>query len=108
MPQTRDYLFGNSMASSKDYLDFVLDLLRKLDNITYKKMMGEYLLYKDNILFGGIYDDRFLIKITDSNKDFELGMEIPYENAKMMYLVDSEDSNKVEEIVLNCVRDLSK
>ena len=45
------------MASSKEYLEFVLELLRNMNNITYKKMMGEYVLYKDNIVFGGVYDD---------------------------------------------------
>ena len=53
------------MASSKDYLEYVLELLRNLDSITYKKMMGEYLLYQDGVLFGGIYDERFLIKVSE-------------------------------------------
>lgn len=50
------------MASDKEYLFYVMDLLRDVDNVSYKKMMGEYILYKDNIIFGGIYDNRFLIK----------------------------------------------
>ena len=54
------------MASSIDYLEYVLDLCRDTKVISYKKMMGEFLLYKNNILFGGIYDDRFLIKKTKS------------------------------------------
>lgn len=92
------------MASSKDYLEYVLELLRNLDSITYKKMMGEYLLYKDGILFGGIYDDRFLIKITKSNNN--LPLEIPYENAKKMYLVDTENPSEIEVLVNNVVNDL--
>ncbi len=48
------------MPSSKEYLLYILDLLREVNGITYKKMMGEYILYKDSIIFGGIYDDRFL------------------------------------------------
>ena len=50
------------MASSKDYLEYVLELLREVESVTYKKMMGEYMLYKEDILFGGVYDNRFLIK----------------------------------------------
>ena len=46
------------MASSKDYLEYVLELLREVESVTYKKMMGEYMLYKDDILFGGVYDQR--------------------------------------------------
>ena len=52
------------MASSIDYLEYVLDLLRDIRGITYKKMMGEYVLYKNGIVFGGIYDDRFLINFS--------------------------------------------
>ena len=51
------------MASSKDYLDYTLSLLEEVKGITYKKMMGEFMLYKDGVLFGGIYDDRFLIQV---------------------------------------------
>ena len=54
------------MASSKDYLLYVLELLREVNDITYKKMMGEYTLYKNGILFGGVYDNRFLVKKTKS------------------------------------------
>ena len=53
------------MASNQDYLVFVLELLRELNGITYKKMMGEYILYKDGIIFGGIYDNLFLVKKTE-------------------------------------------
>ena len=49
------------MPSSKDYLEYILDLLNEVEDISYKKMMGEYILYKDGIIFGGIYDNRFLI-----------------------------------------------
>ena len=55
------------MATTKDYRDFILEQLNLLDNITCKSMMGEYLLYYNGLLFGGIYDDRLLIKIVDSN-----------------------------------------
>lgn len=58
------------MASTKEYKDYVIEELHLLDNITCKPMMGEYLLYYDNLLFGGIYDDRLLVKETDSNKKY--------------------------------------
>ena len=94
------------MASSKDYLDFVLELLRNMRGITYKKMMGEYVLYKDGIVFGGVYDDRFLIKKTKSS--FELGLKeiIPYPGSKGLLLLDSEDPDEIEEIVNNIIKDL--
>ena len=94
------------MASSKDYLTFILDLLREVNGITYKYMMSEYILYKDGIIFGGIYDDRFLIKNTKSVKDLGLKEQIPYPSAKPMLLVDSEDSDYIKELVLKVVNDL--
>jgi TfoX/Sxy family transcriptional regulator of competence genes len=92
------------MATSKEYKDFILEQLNLLDNITCKSMMGEYLLYYNDLLFGGIYDDRFLIKITKSNNN--LPLEIPYENAKKMYLVDTENPSEIEVLVNNVVNDL--
>ena len=94
------------MASSNDYLEFVLELLRQVQGITYKKMMGEFLLYKDSVLFGGVYDDRFLVKNTKSLKEYELREVIPYPSAKPMLLIDSEDSDVIEEIVKKVVNDL--
>lgn len=91
------------MASSKEYLEYVLELLRNVNNISYKKMMGEYLLYCDNKLFGGIYDDRFLVKKNDVLVKYNLSEEIPYDNAKSMYLIDIEDSNKIRDIILELV-----
>lgn len=87
------------MASSKDYLIFVLDLLRNLSNITYKKMMGEYILYKDNKIFGGIYDNRFLLKNVKALEEYHLKEVVPYPNAKPFLLVDSEDPDEVEILV---------
>jgi TfoX/Sxy family transcriptional regulator of competence genes len=92
------------MATSKDFKDFILEQLTLLDGITCKPMMGEYLLYYNDLLFGGIYDDRFLIKITKSNNN--LPLEIPYENAKKMYLVDTENPSEIEVLVNNVVNDL--
>ena len=89
------------MATSKDYLLYVLDLLRDIPGITYKKMMGEYLLYRNGTLFGGVYDDRFLVKKTKSleNKDFK--EVIPYPNAKPMLLVDIEDAEEIEILLIS-------
>ena len=94
------------MASSLDYLNYVLDLLREVSNITYKKMMGEYMLYKDGVLFGGVYDDRFLVKKTKSLIDSELKEEIPYPGAKPMLLVDSENPEEIKELVISIYKDL--
>ncbi len=98
------------MATTKDYRDFILEQLDILSNITCKPMMGEYLLYYTNVLFGGIYDDRFLVKIVDSNKIYNMEEAIPYQNAKPMYLVsDVENKELVKEIIINtCEGLLSK
>ena len=96
------------MASSKDYLVYILELLRGIDDISYKKMMGEYILYKDNIIFGGIYDNRFLIKKTKSVENLGLKEQIPYPSAKPMLLVDSEDSEEIEQLILKVYQDLKK
>ena len=96
------------MASHKEYLDFVLELLRELNGITFKKMMGEFILYKDGIIFGGIYDDRFLVKKTISMSESGLKEQIPYPSAKSMLLIDTEDPDEIKEIVLNIVNDLKK
>ena len=96
------------MATSKDYKDFILEQLDLLDNINCRAMMGEYLLYYNNILFGGIYDNRLLIKIVDSNKKYNMKEQIPYESAKTMYLVDDIDNKeKLKEIIIETCRDLS-
>ncbi len=96
------------MASSNDYLQFILELLRETRGITYKKMMGEFMLYKDAILFGGIYDNRFLIKKTKSVENLGLKDQIPYPNAKAMLLVDSEDPDEIKELVDLVVKGLKK
>ena len=96
------------MATTKDYRDFVLEQLNLLDNITCKSMMGEYLLYYNGTLFGGIYDDRLLVKIVDSNKKYNMRESIPYESAKPMYLVDDVDNKEtLKVIVLDTCKDLS-
>lgn len=95
------------MATTKNYRDFVLEQLSLLDNITCKSMMGEYLLYYNNILFGGIYDDRLLVKIVDNNKKYNMQESIPYDGAKPMYLVDDMDNQEyLKEIVIDTCKDL--
>ena len=90
------------MATSKEYKDFILEQLDLLNNITCKSMMGEYLLYYNGVLFGGIYDDRLLVKIVNGNKKYNMQESIPYEGAKPMYLVDDVDnSESLENIVLD-------
>lgn len=94
------------MASDKEYLVYTLELLREVKGVAYKKMMGEYILYKDDVIFGGIYDNRFLIKKTKSLAEKGLKEEIPYPGAKAMLLVDIEDSEEIKELVNLVYKDL--
>ena len=89
------------MASSKRYLEYVLELLSGLDDISYRAMMGEYVLYYRGRVFGGIYDDRFLIKPTESARRIlpDADVEIPYDGAKGMLLVESEDRELIGNMV---------
>ena len=78
------------MSSSKDYLEYILDQLSGLDDISYRAMMGEYIIYYRGKVVGGIYDDRFLVKQTKSAIALmpDAEKELPYEGAKEMLLVD--------------------
>ena len=80
------------MASSKDYLQFILEQLSDLEEITYRAMMGEYILYYRGKIVGGIYDDRLLVKPVKSAISYmpEAAYELPYEGAKEMLFVDNE------------------
>lgn len=82
------------MASSKDYLEYILDQLSGLDDISYRIMMGEYIIYYRGKVVGGIYDDRFLIKPAKSAMSMmpDAHLETPYEGAKEMLLVDDVDN----------------
>ena len=82
------------MASGKEYLDFILEQLSGLNGISFKQMMGEYILYMNGRIFGGIYDDRVLVKPTKSAIAMmpDAGRELPYEGAKEMLLVDNVDN----------------
>jgi len=82
------------MSSSKYYLDFIIDQLSGLDDVTYRAMMGEYIIYYRGKIVGGIYDDRFLVKQTKSALEMmpDALLELPYEGAKEMILVDEVDN----------------
>ena len=84
------------MASNKEYLDFILEQLSGLEGITFKQMMGEYILYLNGRIFGGIYDDRFLVRPTKSAAAMmpDADRELPYEGAKEMLLVDNVDNRE--------------
>ena len=97
------------MASKIEYLDFVLEQLDLLDNITYRQMMGEFLLYYHQVLIGGIYDDRLLVKIVKENKKYGMRETIPYQGAKPMYLVsDVDDKELLKDIILDTYKCLIK
>jgi TfoX/Sxy family transcriptional regulator of competence genes len=85
------------MASTKEYLDFILEQLSDLDEISFRAMMGEYIIYYRGKVVGGIYDDRFLVKPTKSAMEMmpNADMEQPYDGAKQMILVDDVDNRGV-------------
>ena len=84
------------MASSKEYLDFILEQLSELDNVSYRAMMGEYIIYYRGKVVGGIYDNRFLVKATESAAALmpDAPRELPYEGAKEMLLVEDVDDRE--------------
>lgn len=97
------------MATTKDYRDYILEQLNLLEGITCKPMMGEYLLYLNGTLFGGIYDNRLLVKKTETNKNYDMEEAIPYEGAKPMYLVADVDNLEIlKKIILNTCKGLKK
>jgi len=90
------------MASSKEYLEYVLEQLSYLEEITYRSMMGEYIIYYRGKIIGGIYDDRFLVKQVKSAMAMmgDANLELPYEGAKEMILVDElENKDFLKELV---------
>ena len=84
------------MASSKEYLDFILEQLSGSDEVSCRAMMGEYIIYYRGKVVGGIYDDRFLVKPTKSALAMmpNAEKELPYEGAKEMILVDDVDNKE--------------
>lgn len=96
------------MASSKEFLTFVLDQLSPLDGVSYRMMMGEYVLYYDGKVVGGIYDDRFLVKPTESAKKMlpDAPYELPYEGGKEMLSADIDDRDLVCALLPKIAADL--
>ena len=87
------------MSSSAEYLNYILDLLHGVPALTYRKMMGEYMLYSDGVLFGGVYDDRFLLKDVPAAREAFPTEQVPYDGAKPMLLVDSENPTLIAAVV---------
>ena len=95
------------MASSKEYLDFILEQLSELEEISYRAMMGEYIIYYRGKIMGGIYDDRFLVKPVKSAIEY-MGNAIyglPYDRAKEMLLVDDVDDKEFLTNLVNAMYD---
>ena len=95
------------MGSTKDYLEYILEQLSFSDEITYRSMMGEYIIYYRGKIIGGIYDDRFLVKPVKSAKEMmpNARMELPYEGAKEMLLVDDVENKKFPKELLEAMYD---
>ncbi len=97
------------MSTTKQYRDYIVEQLSELPVIVCRPMMGDYLLYSDGILFGGLYGgDRLLVKMVPENAQFGMREEIPYEGSKkLMYLVeDTDNKEKLAEIIKATVRGL--
>ncbi len=82
------------MASSKEYLAYIMDRLSGLEDVSCRAMMGEYIIYYRGKVVGGIYDDRFLVKPVKAAEELLRGAarELPYEGAKAMLLVGEVDN----------------
>ena len=93
------------MASTKDYLDYILEQFEDLSGVTYRAMMGEYIIYFEGKVIGGIYDNRFLVKPTKAAKRLmpEAQQELPYEGAKPMLLVDDTDNRELLQQLLPAI-----
>ena len=95
------------MASRKEYLDFILEQLSELEEIAYRAMMGEYIIYYRGKIIGGIYDNRFLVKNVKSAREKmpEAALELPYEGAKEMLLVDDVENRDFLKELFDAVYD---
>lgn len=95
------------MASSVEYLNYVLDQLSGLEDIGYRPMMGEFIIYYQGKIIGGIYDDRFLVKPTKSARHLmpDASLELPYEGAKEMLNVDVIDDKEALVKLLDAIYD---
>lgn len=97
------------MASSKEYLEFVLEQLSDLNGISHRAMMGEYVIYYQGKVIGGIYDDRFLVKTTDSARRLlpNAIFELPYQGANEMILADVDNRDLLNNLIPVIASDLS-
>ena len=95
------------MSSSKEYLEYILEQLSDLDDISYRAMMGEYIIYYRGKIIGGIYDDRFLVKPVKAAIEMmpKADMEFPYDGAKEMVLVDDVDDREFLKELLEAMYD---
>jgi TfoX/Sxy family transcriptional regulator of competence genes len=93
------------MASSKEYLNFILEQLSDIPTLSHRAMMGEYIIYYNKKVIGGIYDDRFLVKPTASAQKLmpDAPLELPYEGAKKMLLVENVDDRAFLQELLEAV-----
>lgn len=97
------------MSTTKEYRDYILEQLEPCENVTSRQMMGEYLLYCGGRLFGGIYDNRLLVKITGTNGKYGMAEQLPYDGAKPMYFVEeTEDRDLLKHIVTDTCAGLAK
>lgn len=90
------------MASTKGYLEYVMEQLKAagFSDVRSWPMMGEYLIYVDSVLIGGIYDDRFLVKMVSENAEFGMEEAVPYPGAKKMWLVgEVDDKEKLKKVI---------
>ena len=96
------------MASSKEYLEFVLEQLSDLNGISHRAMMGEYVIYYQGKVIGGIYDDRFLVKTTDSARRLlpNAIFELPYQGANEMILADADNRDLLNRLIPAIASDL--
>ena len=95
------------MASSKEYLAYILEQLSDLEDIRYRAMMGEYILYYREKVVGGVYDDRFLIKNVTAAREsmLDASLERPYEGAKEMLLVENIEDREFLTDLFNSIYD---
>ena len=91
------------MSSHKEYLDFVLD---NAPYLTFRKMMGEYLLYYDKKLVGGVYDDRLLVKNIPAARDYlkNPALETPYDGAKPMILIEDVENREMLKVLFDILK----
>ena len=96
------------MASTREYLDYVLEQLSAVEGVTYRPMMGEYIIYCGGKVIGGVYDDRFLVKPTKSAKALlpHAPLETPYEGAKEMFLPDIDNKELITGLIPAIAADL--